>query len=323
MTWSVRALLITALLASATARAERAVVLAARSEQPLSAAERTELTAAIDHALRAHEVEPLATTATEPCPDIACVAAAIRDGSAGHAVELTVWRAVDGTISGISVSLVKPSGERYSEGAQIEADGGVRAAIASAAHGAYERMRRGPGPWLELAGQPAGASITVDGQAAGALPRQVKVTGGLHRVVVSHPGFEPFDETVTVARNPDALKRVSVALQRALPPAATTTQDSAPARTERSPLNYAIAGAAAAVAVVLAIGPVRSALDDGECGRIERDRCTGVVDFNAGQALQLAAAGLLFAGGATVAIWAPIRTTPDDPAAGVELSARF
>jgi PEGA domain len=321
MIWPVRALLITAFLVPGTARAERAVVLAARSERPLSAAERAELTTAIDHALRAHEVQPLAATATDPCADSSCVAVAIRDGSAGHAVELTVWHAVDGTISGVSVSLVKPSGERYSEGAQIEDNGGVRAAIASAAHGAYERMRRGPGPWLELAGHPAGATITVDGQAAGALPRQVKVTGGLHRVVVSHPGFEPFDETVTVARNPDALKHVSVALHRAVPPAATDAPVTA--RTERSPLNYAIAGAAAAVAVVLAIGPVRSALDDGECGRVERDRCTGVVEFDAGQALQLAAAGLLFAGGATVAIWAPLRTTPDDPAAGVELSARF
>ena len=56
--------------------AERAVVLAARSEHPLSAAERAELTAALEHALRAQAVEPVATTALAPCGDVACIAGA-------------------------------------------------------------------------------------------------------------------------------------------------------------------------------------------------------------------------------------------------------
>jgi hypothetical protein len=153
------------------------------------------------------------------------------------------------------------------------------------------------------------------------MPRLVKVAGGLHRVIVSHPGFEPFDETITVARNAEAHKRMAIALHPE-PPRATpqaTTHDAAP----RSPLNYAIAGAAAAVAIALAVGPARSAFEDGECGRIEQERCTGVVEFDAGQAVQLAAAGLLFAGGVTFAIWAPLRTTPDDQVAGLELSAPF
>jgi hypothetical protein len=321
MTWPARLLLIAAVLSPGVVRAERAVMLAARSERPLSSVERAELTAALEDALRAHDVEPIATTATEPCAEVACIEAAIHDSGAGHAVELTVWRAVDESISGVSVSLVKAGGERYSEGAQVDRAEGPRAAVATATRGAYERMRRGPGPWLELSGEPAGAAITVDGQAAGALPRQVKVAGGLHRVVVSQPGFESFDETITVARNPDALKRVTVALRPA--PLETTSDAPTSAAAKSSPLNYAIAGAAAAVAVVLAIGPARSALEDGECGRIERERCTGVVQFDAGQAVQLAAAGLLFAGGVAFTIWAPLKMTPDDHTAGLALSARF
>ena len=142
-------------------------------------------------------------------------------------------------------------------------------------------------------------------------------------MIVSHPGFTSFDETITVARNPDALKHVAVALQPAPALASATPRDTADATASRSPLNYAIAGAAAAAGVVLAIGPVRSALEDGECGRVARERCTGVVEFGAGQALQLAAAGLLFAGGVAFAVWAPLQTTPDDHAAGIELGARF
>jgi hypothetical protein len=307
------------LLPATAVRAESAVMLSPRSERALSAAERAELTAALEHALRAQGVHGVAMDATEACADHECIAAALRARDAAHAAELTVWHAADGTITGVSISLVQAAGERYSEGAQVKPGHDVTLAIEEAARGAYARMRRGPGPWLALEGVPAGASITVDGQAAGVLPRQVKVAGGLHRVVVSHPGYTPLDETVTVPRNPDALKHVSIALT-ASPPPATRAVDM---RARPSVVNYAIAGVAAAAAAVLAIRPLRTAIEDGECGRIEDERCTGVVEFDAVQALQLSAAGLLLATGVTIAVWAPLRDTPEDPMTRVVVSGHF
>jgi hypothetical protein len=226
-----------------------------------------------------------------------------------------LWRAADGALSGVSVSVIEPSGERFSEGAELGAGVALREATAKAARGAIERLRRGPGPWLEVSGSPEGAAITVDGQAAGALPRRVKVTGGLHRVAVSSPGHETLEQTVTVPRNPDALKELDVQLRTAAP----AHRD----RVAASPWNYVIAGAAIVAGAVLSIGPVQSAARDGECGRKESGVCTGVVAFDGGEGLQLAAAGLLVGGGVAFAIWSPIAARVDESGAHVAASGRF
>jgi hypothetical protein len=104
--------------------------------------------------------------------------------------------------------------------------------------------------------------------------------------------------------------------------ASNPNRDAAPA-TRPSVANYIIAGVAAAAAVVLSIRPVRSALEDGECGQVDGGRCTGVVQFDAGQALQLTSAGLLLAAGVTFAVWAPLRTEPDETMAKIAVSGHF
>jgi hypothetical protein len=311
-------LLFIALLAPGAAHAERVHVLAARSERAIADTESAELRSALTTAVRAHGAEPVGSV-TAPCDDGACIAQRIRETGADCALELVVWRGSEGETTGISVSLVLSGGDRYGEGTQLARGESVAAAIERATAGAFARMRRGPGPWLEIAGQPAGATIAVDGRVVGTLPQTVRVTGGLHRILVSHPGYVPSDLTVTVPRNIDGFKRLPVEMRVQETNAANTES---PATDSPSVLNYVIAGSAAAVAVVMAIGPIRTAAHDGECGRIEDGVCTGVVHFGVPQALQLTAAGVILGAGTAFAVWSPLRTS-DDLTFGVAFSRNF
>jgi hypothetical protein len=292
------------LLLPALARAERALVLPLRSEVALSSTQVAQIKAALDNALREQGVEPLESAHVDPCGDQQCVATRIAQSMAQHAVELAFWRASDGRISGVSASVLLTAGERFGEGAPVASDAELFAAINSATRGAYARLRRGAGPWLQLDGTPHGAEIAVNGQPVGALPQRVKVRGGLHRVRVSQIGFEPFEHAVTVPRNIDAQKRLTIELRPALAPAdASATQ---PRAVRPSAINYVLGGAGIAAAVLLGVGPLRSLAQDGECGRTEANVCTGVVDFGAAQGIQLAAATLLLGAGITVSLWAPL-----------------
>jgi hypothetical protein len=214
-------------------------------------------------------------------------------------------------VGGVSVALVLADDGRYSEGARV-ADGSeaaLVAAVVAATRGAYARLRRGPGPWLEVGGVPEGASVLVDSQRVGEVPGRYRVQGGLHHVLVSAEGYETYDETVTIPRNIDGWKRLDVALSAAQPSAFATRPSSNSNRsTQASVLNYVIAGGAMALGTILAIGPMRTVADDGECGRRESRRCTGVVTFDAGSGVQLGTALLLVAGGAAFALWAPLRS---------------
>ena len=93
--------------------------------------------------------------------------------------------------------------------------------------------------------------------------------------------------------------------------------------TRPSPLNFAIAGAAVVLGAVLAIGPLRTAADDGQCGREEDGRCTGVVAFDGGSAVQLGAATVLVLGGAAFALWAPLRVQVYSDGAEARLVGRL
>lgn len=302
--------------------AQPAVVLAPHIEPDLAEPERSAILHAFDQALIAEGVQPRPVQAGA-CPSGNCDASAVAAFET-DAVQLTVWRSDSGGISGVSVAVVR-SGMRYSEGASVEAgrDDGVANAVLEATRGAYQRARRGPGPWLEVTGRPAGSAVVVDGQPMGAVPGRYRVAGGLHRVVVRAEGFEPYDATVTVPRNPDGLRRIELELRRDDVAQTETVVTQQLAETRPSPLNFAIAGVAVVLGAVLAIGPLRTAADDGQCGREEFGRCTGIVEFDGGSAVQLGAATVLVLGGAAFALWAPLRVQAYNDGAEARLAARF
>lgn len=308
-------------LVASSASAQPVVVLPPHIEPELSASTRDAILRALDRALIAEGAEPRSAPANG-CPSGVCgpeVAADLQS----DAVQLTVWRASAGGISGVSVAVLR-DGLRYSEGASLtgSSDGAIAAAVLAATRGAYGRAGRGPGPWLEVSGRPAGASVVVDGVRVGAVPGRYRVAGGLHRVAVHADGFVSHDATVTVPRNADGLKHIDVELRMH---DQGQTEANAPEReaTRPSPLNFAVAGAAVILGAVLAIGPLRSVVDDGECGREESGRCTGVIEFDGGSAVQLGAATVFVLGGAAFAVWAPLRVQVYSDGAEARVAARF
>jgi hypothetical protein len=308
----------------ASAQSERVDVLTPRIEPALSQTERASALQALERALQDGGMQP-APARADTCEREPCAEGA--PNPTQLAVQLTIWRATthEGA-GGASVALTQPDGTRYSEGVVVSAgnEGALAIAIAAATRGALERYRRGPGPWLELDGAPPGSSIAVDGEPLGTVPGRYRVAGGLHHVVVSAAGYASYDATVTVPRNPDGYKHVEVDLAPATDAGdATLTADPEPRASRVSPLNYAIGGAAVVLGGVLAIRPVRTIAEDGDCGRTESGRCTGVVALDAGTGVQLGAAALFLAGGVAFAIWAPLRVQATPESARAELTLRF
>ena len=307
----------------AGAAPQRVLLLAPRVELDLDAAQRAALDAALASALKSQGVELVASAtpggAAPACQELTCIAQQLQAHDADHALELAVWRGIAGGLGGVSVSLVQATGLRYSEGANVETT--LAAALGNAVGGAYAKLRRGPGPWLEVTGLPGDAEIWIDGALAGTVPQRVRVLGGLHHLVVRKAGFEAHDETITVPRNHDAWKRVTVGLEP-IELATAASHDSVVAD-EASWVNYAIGAVALGAGVWLGVGPLRSAARDGECGRREDDLCTGVVRFDGGEVAQLAVAGLLVAGGVTVALWSPVRVRAGHDHALIEAKAAF
>jgi hypothetical protein len=71
-------------------------------------------------------------------------------------------------------------------------------------------LRNATAASLRVSSAPAGATLSLDGKAMGALPYEGEVDPGVHRLVVEKPGFEPFRTTVDVP--PGESKRVTARL---------------------------------------------------------------------------------------------------------------
>jgi hypothetical protein len=316
--------------APSAAAAEPIVVLQPLIEPLLSEATRASALQALDEALRREGEGPTHSTEPRPCEQPGCEQASQGGAHAAaggqRTVQLTIWRSTtspDGVAGGVSVAIVSSDGLRYSEGSIINGkhDAAIIDAIGAATHGAYERLRRGPGPWLEVRGAPTGSAVTIDNRRVGVVPGRYRVAGGLHHVVVTAPGFATFDATVTVPRNLDAWKQLDIELHPDRASIANELDGESSARP--SPINYVIAGCALTLGAVIAISPIRTMLEDGECGRVDSGRCTGVVEMDTGSSAQLGAAVLLVGGSAVFAIWAPLRVRVYSESAQAELALRF
>lgn len=188
-----------------------------------------------------------------------------------------------------------------------------------------EKQRRGPGPWLSIAGTPLDAMVEINGKAAGRVPFLGRVDPGPARVVVRKEGYAEHVETISVGEAADEYVRVRVALmpKRAVSAAALRplTRDQLAAKSvtdkpigaasafgapvhdddvqdaDRSPsfhpADIAIGSALMLGGVALAIGPAQSWARDGKCW--DPPDCSQRVQFDGGQQLQLA-------GGAALAI---------------------
>ncbi|HEY6881590.1 MAG TPA: hypothetical protein VI299_26370 [Polyangiales bacterium] len=199
---------------------------------------------------------------------------------------------------GLSVALVTREGNAFTGNVHID-DRGVEDATVRALGVAYERWRRGPGPWLNVDG-PAGSRISVDGGPLTALPYVEKQDPGLHRVrVEDESGQELYSGSVHLPD--DANHRERLHVEPAPVAAASTFEASTGAywHRPRSRWNY-WAGVPLVVAGVFytAVGIAQFAAR-GDCAEEAGGRCVRQKTVNAGSraALALGIAGIAVGGG--------------------------
>jgi hypothetical protein len=97
----------------------------------------------------------------------------------------------------VAVTLVTPRGHTYPGTASVS-QGGVPGAARQALTAARVRQRLGPGPWLRVHGEPAGAQVLVDGAPVGLLPHYGTVAPGAHVVAVRLAGFASTERALHV-----------------------------------------------------------------------------------------------------------------------------
>lgn len=132
----------------------------------------------------------------------------------GRAVHTEYVVSVRGVLDGegyaVRVSLVTPQAQTFSV-EELVVGQDVELAARTALYRATERMRLGPGPYLSVAGEPAGAQVLVDGVPVGILPVLVSALPGTRQIEVRKSGATPVYREVVLPTDPAAQVDVEVA----------------------------------------------------------------------------------------------------------------
>jgi hypothetical protein len=275
------------------------------------------------------------------CAQVSCAGALLAAAQAELVVAVAVWQGEEAPQ--VNVTLVDGTGARYPGHATVASDD-VAAAARSALLEARSLQLLGPGPWIAVHGEPAGASVWIDGKLMGSLPLRAALSPGDHKLEVQATGYAAKVQPVTIPLEPTATARVQVALSAASHPNManapasdrapaldlTTTHDTPPsyvdpsdepAETTGSVWNFVLGGALAAGGVALAtIEPIQAAAKDGDCAN---DDCSELYKFGGDSTLKIAAGAVLVAAGVTVMIWQPIQVRAEVDETHALVSARF
>ncbi len=217
----------------------------------------------------------------------------------------------------LSAALVTPDGVAYAGNVDIT-ESGVHAAATRAVQLAYERLSRGPGPWLKVDG-PDGSRVRVDGRSPQALPYMEKIEPGLHRIVVEGPkGTTLYDATITLPEDPAHYQQLLVE-DKAQPidPGAVATEvprrDDGYLSRKRSKWNYILGAPITALGVAYTIAGIIHYANRGECVMDAPDRKTcNTIDGNTKAALAIGATSIAIGGGLFLGVGI-IRQRPSSP----------
>lgn len=205
----------------------------------------------------------------------------------------------------LSAALVTPDGTAYAGNVDI-GESGVHAAATRAVQLAYERLSRGPGPWLKVDG-PDGSRVRVDGRSPQLVPYMEKIEPGLHRILVeSAAGSQLYDGTVTLPDDPAHYEQLMIKNSGAQPidPGAIATEvprrdDSFWSR-KRSKWNYIIGAPLTALGLAYTIAGIIHYSKDGVCTeRLPNGVCAeqNTINGNSKAALAIGATSLAIGGG--------------------------
>jgi hypothetical protein len=324
------------------ARADSALLLPPAGDPELSALQQSAqrgLSAALHEAgldVRAPKAHARTRNADEACEQIACASTLLADLHADIAVGLAVWRGERD--AEVNVTIVDSAGTRYPGRALVGADAASAARAAMLEAQALRML--GPGPWVSIAGDPAGASVWIDGRFVGSLPYRAGLTPGDHKLEVRADGHAAKTIDLKVPLEPTTLEALEVKLEKgtavpadpiapinttAVPagesePTAEPRTDSPPTRTDSpSPWNFIIGGALViGGGVIIIADPVRAAVRDGRCAD---PQCNRVYRFGTRSAAELALGVALAGAGVTMLIWQPLRVNATVGTDRAQLSA--
>jgi hypothetical protein len=270
-----------------------------------------------------------------PCPDGECAERLREASGAVAAIVIRVGRGAAGEGPATSFQLgIQPSpGVQYTRGALL-ADGRLEEIALRALREAFRDYRQGPGPWLEVVGAPARASVFVDEREAGTLPWTDTLPLGTHRIRVEARGFEPMTKIVTLS-SPTERKKLEFRLEAAglssadiieqkgsqvvsSPPVPSNT--TAPESSRRRPILLGGGAGAVAVGGVLVGLGVGMKVRDGSCSLDSAGGCAERYRFGArGKVLLGIGVPLFLAGSALVAAGALTDATDTKTRVGLEV----
>lgn len=223
-----------------------------------------------------------------------------------------------GPATSFQIGIQPAVGVEYTQGAVL-ADGALPEIVLKAFHEVYRQYRQGPGPWLELAGGPDGATVYVDDRVSGKLPCTLAVPVGAHLVRVESEGFEPTTRMVGLHSVTDRAKldirlaaaRVTLggrAAPKTLVPAVPTLGKED--RWWEKPLPWGVGGGVvlSAGGVLLGIG-ARNKGRTGECTRADLSgvNCPKAYQSGAGTTAMLVGGGVLVGAGVGMITWSVMR----------------
>lgn len=262
------------------------------------------------------------------CDSIDCAGVWLRTTDAELAAAVAVWSGSDSSRpESVYVTLLDTQGARYPGEARIE-NGDVGAATEAALLQARSRQLLGPGPWVEIEGEPPGADVYIDGTLVGTLPYHASLGAGRHTLRIEAEGHGMYEQTLDMPIKQSQEVEVDVRLppeqeQAATPPAsAATATASRPPDTTRTETRYPILGPALlGGAGILAITASTIALDRSDCEvRAPEGDCRVGTEVNAAPVALVGAGGVAAVVGALVWFFAGAEEIPaSDEHAGIEL----
>jgi hypothetical protein len=265
------------------------------------------------------------------CIQVLCAPAMLTAGRIDLAVAVAVWYGEDGPQT--NITLVDAAGNKFPGYAIVVTDDFAKAARAALLD-ARSLQLLGPGPWIHVRGNPAGADVIVDGKSVGVLPYRGALSPGDHDLKVAAAGFAAKEQRISVPFESTTTANLHVELKRDLAPGAAVADTAAPPQPqpladydepattdEASPWNFVLGGTLAAAGLALAtIQPIPDAIEDGDCAD---KQCKEEYEFGSESIAKVVVGTVLVGAGVTVMIWQPLRVTVELDGDTAALHARM
>jgi PEGA domain len=251
------------------------------------------------------------------CRSVECAIEYRRLFDASFAAQLFV-SGLSGKVSTVTVTITESANVTFTGTAPLQG-GDMKAAVQVAYGAARDKYVRGEGPWLTVAGGPAGAQVIVDGQEYGTLPIEHRyLAPGAHQLEVRADGHTAQKLSLEIPAQIDHEERLNVTL--------LALGDAQKKHKLDRTWDYVTGGLIAAVgAAHLALGAYQFK-KSGSC--VDTD-CTRVYGDDSGKSQEKLLMGLGAAGVAAGALWmgigpiARLSVRADAHAASLNLRGAF